>query len=238
MDRHLNIDGLVNARDLGGLPTKDGRTVRKGAVVRTEALTRVTDAGWAALVDHGVRTVIDLRGDDELERNPAIAQSPDQVRRLHLPLDDLSDTEFWDEWQALSATPLYYRPFLKRYPATVARIIGAIADAEQGGVLIHCAGGRDRTGLISALLLAFAGVSADDIATDYRLSDERLVTLFSVLGIEDPSQVIASTLAERGTNAHAEMMAIVDSLDVPHYLADAGLTEPQLAALRHRLVSP
>jgi protein-tyrosine phosphatase len=83
--RHLDWDGCFNVRDLGGLPTTDGRMTRWGAMVRADALDGLSDAGWRALTEHGVRTVIDLRNDDELGEDAA--QRPASLTTVHIPLD-------------------------------------------------------------------------------------------------------------------------------------------------------
>ena len=110
--RHLDWDWCFNARDLGGLRTTDGRETRWGRVVRADALDGLTAAGWAALSTHGVRTVIDLRNDDELEADAA--PRPPWVRTVRLPLDASEDREFWDVWDRgpQFGTPLYYGPHL------------------------------------------------------------------------------------------------------------------------------
>ncbi len=82
-------DGCANVRDLGGLRTGDGRAIRRGAIVRADALDRLSAAGWAALEAHGVRTVIDLRNDDELAADRA--PRPAGVTTVHLPLDGVED---------------------------------------------------------------------------------------------------------------------------------------------------
>src|SRR3954453_22259393 len=89
--RHLDWDGCRNVRDLGGLPTADGRVTRVGALVRADALDRLTTAGWAALWGHGVRTVVDLRNADELRPDGAPRHA--DLATLHVPLDGVEDTQ-------------------------------------------------------------------------------------------------------------------------------------------------
>jgi hypothetical protein len=151
--RHLGWEGCFNVRDLGGLRTTDGRDTRWGRVVRADGLDGLTADGWAALSAHGVRTVIDLRNDDELGADAA--PRPASVRTIHLPLDASKDREFWDIWDSgpQFGTPLYYRPHLERFPERSAAVLSAIARAEPGGVAFHCGGGRDRAGQVSMLLL-------------------------------------------------------------------------------------
>jgi protein-tyrosine phosphatase len=218
-DRRLRWDGCGNVRDLGGLRTLDGRRTCRGALVRADAVSRLTADGWAALHDHGVRTVIDLRNDDEV--GPDAAPRPAGLVTVHLPLDGSEDTEFWNEWSGPQfGTPLYYGPFLERFPTRTAAVIAAVARAEPGGVLVHCMAGRDRTGLIVLLVLALAGVTPDDIAADYELTAE----LFDEF------------LATRGTSARELVLTTLGALDVEAYVRAAGVTDADLAALRGRLL--
>lgn len=233
--RHLDWQGCFNVRDLGGLPTVDGRTTRWRAVVRSDAVDRLTAAGWAALTDYGIRTVIDLRNDDERAAGPG--HRPDDLDTVHLPLDGLEDTEFWAYWgNGLHGTPLYYPAFLERFPERAARVVSAIANSRRGAVLVHCGIGRDRTGLIAILLLTLAGVPADAIVDDHLLSTERLRPAWSVLGMVDQEPLIDECLRANGTTARESLLATVEGLDVTRYLRRGGLDEPDIAAARARLL--
>jgi protein-tyrosine phosphatase len=221
LNRHLDWEGCFNARDLGGLRTVEGGETRWRAVVRSESLDLVTPAGWEALRAYGIRTIVDLRNEHEL-----VGETPRWLTRVHVPLDDLADTSFWREcWDNdLDGTPLYYRPFLERFPDRTARVMTAIAHAGPGGVLFHCARGRDRAGLVAILLLALAGVAPDDIAADYSLSAD---------AVEGPS--IEAFLASQGTSTHEIIVSLLASLDVESHLRAAGLIDSDLRALRGRL---
>lgn len=237
-NRCLDWDGCYNVRDLGGLRTADGRETRWGVVVRSEAPHLLTADGWSALYEHGIRTIIDLRNDDEIKLD--IALRPAGLPVVRLPLDAAEDAEFWDRWATGGqfGTPLYYRPFLDRFPQRIAGVLGAIAHTRPGGVLVHCAQGRDRTGLITLVLLALVGVAAEDIAADYVLSTHRLTPLFGRLGLEDQGPAIEDFLARSGTSARDIIIATLASLDVDAYLRSAGLGDGDLAALRSRLLTP
>lgn len=194
-ERVLHWEGCLNARDLGGLGT--GR-VRWGAIARSDDPARLTAAGWSAVLAHGVRTIVDLTGTDE--RLPDTAPRPAELTTVHLPLDAPADTGFWDRWGgALSCTPLYYRAFLAHFPRRTCAVLSAIADAGLGGVLVHCGGGRDRTGLIVLLLLAIAGVDADEIADDYALSHARRPEQMARIGLDDDTPRIRQLRAAHGT---------------------------------------
>jgi protein tyrosine/serine phosphatase len=218
--RQLDWDGCVNVRDLGGLRRVDGGETRRGGVVRGDSPDRLTAAGWSALQAHGVRTIVDLRNDDERELDPGAR--PAGVTTVQLPLDGKEDTEFWAEWGSgpQFGTPLYYRPHLDRFPERNADVMKAIAAAEPGGVLIHCVGGRDRAGQIAVLVLALAGVAPEEIAADYCLSGESEADAF---------------LARRGTSASELILSILADLDVEAYLLGGGLTEGELSRIRARL---
>lgn len=235
-DRHLEWDGCFNVRDLGGLPAAGGRRIRRGAVVRADAVDRLSAAGWSALVAHGVRTVIDLRNEDE--RGPQAAPRPEAIVTLNLPLDGVEESEFWDEWAsgAQFATPLYYRAHLDRLPERSARVIAAIAQARPGGVLFHCVGGRDRTGQIAMLLLALAGVEPEEIAADYALSTERLRRRYAALGEQDQGPEIEDFLRREGTSAREVIVSTLASVDVEARLRAGGLRDEDAAELRARLL--
>jgi protein tyrosine/serine phosphatase len=200
-------------RDLGGIRTRDGLTVRPGALVRARSLDDLVDDDWTELHDLGVRTLIDLRNDDER----AAAPSPAGITAVHLPLDGIDDRGFWDEWASdwRFGTPVYYAPHIGRFPERSVAVLEAIAHARPGGVLFHCMGGRDRTGMIAMLVLALVGVAAEDIAADYELS------------ATDPE--IAAGLLRAGTSARAELLRTLDEVDLAPF-------EPVRAALRARLL--
>jgi protein tyrosine/serine phosphatase len=237
-ERHLEWDGCFNVRDLGGLPTRDGRVTRRGAVVRADALDSLTAAGWAALVEHGVRTVVDLRNDDE--RGADAAPRPAGLTTLHAPLDASEAREFWDVWASgpQFGTPLYYRPHLDHFPERSVAALRAIARARPGGVVFHCVGGRDRCGQVALLLLALAGVTPEAIAADYALSGERLRVRYAARGEDDQGPDLDAFLAQRGTTAQALVETLLAELDVAAHLCAAGLTDDEVAALHARLLGP
>ena len=205
--------------------------------MRSESPERLTAAGWAALAEHGIRTVVDLRNREE--RAEDAAPRPPELTTLRLPLDGTEQRDFWDEWNHWGmGTPLYYRPFLDRFPRRTVAAISAIAHAPAGGVLVHCRAGRDRTGLITILLLSLVGVSPEHIAEDHGLSGERLTPLFAELGEDDHAPQIEEYLKGQGTSAREAILSLLDELDVEDYLRAGGLGDDDFAALRARLLEP
>ena len=237
-ERHLDWDGCFNVRDLGGLPAAGGAKTARGALVRADSLSRLSAAGWQALLDHGVRTVIDLRNPHERKEAPDLAARPAAIETVLAPLDGTEDRGFWRSIEQTPefGTPIYYRAHLMRKPQLVAGAVKAIVDAPPGGVAFHCVGGRDRTGELAMVTLALAGVPAAQIAADYELSAERQRGLWQALGQPDQDTEIQAYLAERGTTAGEVIETTLASLDLEATLAAGGLGAQDLAALRSRLL--
>jgi protein-tyrosine phosphatase len=164
--RTLRWDGCVNVRDLGGLPLADGGETAFRVVVRADALPGLTDAGRQALVDYGVSLVVNLRPQRE-DENPTDTLP---VRVVRLAMDPRPVAAAWD-WPTMREA---YLGFADRYRAEFAQALTLLGDADPPAA-IHCAGGRDRTGIACGMALWLAGVEPDVIAADHALSDENLV---------------------------------------------------------------
>jgi protein-tyrosine phosphatase len=232
ISRELSWDGGVNVRDLGGL----GR-VRPGAVVRMEAPRRLTAAGWAAAWDYGVRTVVDLR--DAPERaEPDVAPRPAGLATVHAPLDPVG-TPFYQHWAAIDnlASPLYYPAMLAEHPERVIVAVRAIAGAAPGCVVFHCAGGKDRTGLVALVLLTLAGATPGEIIDDYLLTYERMRQRYAEMGARDQLAAVKELLATHDTTIEASLAATIASLTMPDFLLGNGLSDAELDALRARLTA-
>ena len=246
----LEWDGCLNVRDLGGLRTADGRRTRQGAVVRADNIGRLTDAGWHALERHGVTRVVDLRWPEELaEDQPRDVdievvhvsvlgeswnEDPGYVARLDAHLDSVDDVAEHYAWS--------YLDFLERFRDRFGRAFAAVAEAD-GAVVIHCAGGKDRTGLLSALLLRVAGVPSNEIARDYAVSGPNLAPsrAHQLAQIADD---VARRRMEKLFETPAEAMErVLSALEerygsVEGYLRTAGVTDAQLERVHERLAEP
>lgn len=248
--RDLVWNGCLNVRDLGGLPTGEGGETRRGAVVRADSVRQLSDDGWRALVDHGVRLVVDLRGDHEREEDPP-AELPVEV--LHVPFMEASEAE-WEEIaeeleaaaaaapDVATATRDAYLIFLARFKDNVAASLRAVAQAPAGGVVIHCVGGKDRTGLLTAFLLHLAGVDEKTIAEDYALSEDRLrerhEAWFEAAESEEELERlrrIAQTPPESMLGVFAELRRRYGGVE--QYLREAGVSGEELELVRARLRS-
>lgn len=242
--RELVWDGCLNVRDLGGHRTEDGAETQFGAVVRADSVRQLTEEGWQALVDYGIRTVVDLRMDEEREKDPP-AGAP--IDLLHISLFD-DDKAVFEEVDAAaeaapdvaSATREVYLLFLEHFKTNVAMAIRTVANAPEGGVVVHCMGGKDRTGLITALLLELAGVDDEQIAADYALSEERLRPRHELWFAEAETEAELERLRRIAQTPAASIVGVFEELarrygSVEGYLRDAGLSDEDLARARARL---
>ncbi|MEV8267704.1 tyrosine-protein phosphatase [Microbacterium sp. NPDC076911] len=171
--RNLNWGGLPNLRDLGGLATplsSTGATIL-GRIARGPRRELLTVAGWKAATRWGLRSVVDLRSTNETgaRSSDPDALPPASVAITLAPTEDQTDPEFRAVCLPILDSPEYWQHNVRILPTLVGDSLAVIANSEPG-VLVHCAAGRDRTGMISALLLANAGVSIDDIVADYSQS--------------------------------------------------------------------
>lgn len=167
----LHWDGLINARDLGGSEIATGVVIKPGRLVRSGSPHTLSESGWRQLQSHGIRTVVNLMLDREIAGNPPLAPEavPDDVTATRAQLEPDGYVEDWvergEQWQL--GTPHYYDDFVARYPERLVMTLNAVADAGEGGVLVHCRAGRDRCGLAIAMILDLVGVDHATIAADH-----------------------------------------------------------------------
>jgi protein-tyrosine phosphatase len=238
-DRWIRLAGTTNLRDLGGYPSAGGGTVRWRTLLRSDALHRLDDAGRAALAGLGLRTVIDLRTDEEVMATPGALDGAG-VRTYHVPLFDAS---------AIGRLPpelaAIYRYMIDDCGAAIAEAVGRLCASNALPGLIHCTAGKDRTGLVAAIVLAVIGVPDDIIAADYAMSGSHL----------DPgaATVISQIRAVSGVGRWLDLGALGAQPRVIHealahiraragtvagYLRQNGLTPRDMETLRRALVAP
>jgi protein-tyrosine phosphatase len=244
LNRDLIWDGLLNVRDLGGHPTEDGGETRFGEIVRADTVRRLSDEGWQALLDYGIRTIVDLRTDQELEADPP-AELP--VTVVHVPFLTDDQDVFAEVEEAASKAPDYvtatrdvYLIFLERFRENVATAVTAVADAPEGGVVVHCMGGKDRTGLTTAFLLRMAGVPIEEIAADYALSEERLRPRHDKWLAEAETEAERERLRRIAATPAKSMVGVLEEIErrygsVEAYLRAGGAPEDIGERVRARL---
>jgi protein-tyrosine phosphatase len=238
--RQLDWEALVNARDLGGYPTTEGGAIRWGALVRSDSLSSLTPAGRAALAAHGVRTIVDLRMPEEVASEPnPFADPGDHGIAYH----NLSFIDPASEPPTVVGTLAEdYGGMLRRFGPQVAAVVTAVARAGEGGVLVHCAAGKDRTGLIVALLLGALGVGPEVIAEDYALTAEALRAREAAWLEDGPGTRAERAATLERVRARPEVMLDVLA-DVNQryggatgYLLEVGVAPEDLDRLRERFV--
>lgn len=240
MDRTIDLDGCLNFRDVGGYPTSDGRTVRWRQVFRSDALHHLTRQDIAHLREEiGLGTVIDLRSSAELrsEGRGPLAQEP--VAFHHLPLYDGQEVRS----SASADMTLMDRYFLLAEFAKqpIARVITTLA-ASDAPAVYHCAAGKDRTGVVSAVLLGLLGVPEAIIVADYAATRENLDAIVERLMSTEGYQEMLSALPPDTMHAEPDTMAgFLTRLHDAHgsmagYARSAGVSEESIDALRARLL--
>ncbi|MEO3784221.1 tyrosine-protein phosphatase [Actinocorallia sp. B10E7] len=254
--RWISLEGAVNVRDLGGLPTTDGRATRFGRVLRSDNLQGLTASDVALLSEElGVGHVIDLRSLAEVQR-----EGPGPLTRLpgmtihHLSL--FVETQIAAGVEVDKALPWqsrtvqedpehksvgFYHGYLRDRADSIVSALRVMAH-EEGASIVHCAAGKDRTGVVSALALEVAGVAREAIIADYALTAERLDAILHRLL---SSETYHADLRDRPTDSHLPHAFIMErflhGLDRLHggvlnWLAANGWNDDDTGALRSRLV--
>ncbi len=242
VDKHLiRLDGLLNLRELGGLPTVNGGQTRFKRLLRSDYWQPLAPSAQAFLLDYGLRAVIDLRDTPEVDVAPDVFAASSQVAYHHRPFfDDAGQRAGPPDLTASKGSR--YLTHLDLYQENVAAIFRAIAAAREGVTLFHCVAGKDRTGLTAALLLELAGVPDDCIVQDYAGSEQLLAPRTAELRAEAVRRGEDMTLFVRRAACQPEtMQEVLDGLRTRYggaegYLRQIGLNNTEIRALRARLV--
>lgn len=242
MDRHITFERLHNFRDLGGYTTADGLTVRWGRLFRSDSLGKLRGEDWERFLKLGVEAVIDLRYSWEIDAKGRVPGDPSfayhHLSIEHRPYD-----------QAALGPEVETGPYLAERYMEVAhdgvgelrRALEVIA-AQEGPVAFHCASGKDRTGLLAALVLALLGVPEEVIVEDFALTELATGRLLADWRADHPGQEPAWPGYGR---APAEVMRLFlaaltrEHGSVRDYAADLlGADDTLVAALRENLLEP
>ena len=245
--RWLDVPGAYNVRDLGGYLTTDGKTTRWRAFLRADSLHNLSESTKSALIEYGVRTVIDLRRTNETVDTPNALADMDDTQYFHLNMIGDTNPPGYiapppDEWTTPELTSDIYRVLLDQRQEVISETLVALANSKGHTAIYHCAAGTDRTGIISALLLGLAGVQADTIVDDYALSAHGLRRWILAEGIPDslvgkdfnldePPQFLAPPEAMERTLQHlGDQYGGIES-----YVRHIGLTDAQINDIRNML---
>lgn len=231
----LPLEGTVNTRDLGGLPAAGGRPTRYHRFLRSDELADLTEADREFLYGYGVRTVIDLRGNAEALERPDVLPG-DDVAYHHISLFEVDVTQ--TVATAVKTIEDVYLEILG-HEDRLLEVFQTIAEAEPGCILFHCAVGKDRTGVVAAILLTLAGCDHEDIAANYTQSGDHLMRTdwYREYFKHDMSEVTRGHLVP-----YARFIrSVLDRIERGHgsidlFLRHLGLEDGQIAAIRSRLL--
>jgi protein tyrosine/serine phosphatase len=241
--RVVRLEGCLNFRDVGGHPAADGRRVRRGLVYRSDALHRLTATDVAHLRDElAIATVIDLRSTAELRAEGPGPLAAARIRVHHLPLFDAEVGHAADrpDLHTLGDRYVLLAEFARE---PIARVLAALADAP-GPAVYHCAAGKDRTGVVTAVLLGLLGVPEEVIVADYVATQEHLGAIVERLLATEGYRVMLAALPPDTLHAEpATMTAFLAAMRARHgsmasYVRGGGLADVAVARLRARLLEP
>jgi protein-tyrosine phosphatase len=236
--RFLDLAGADNARDLGGLPTADGVT-RRGRILRSDFLVTLGPADRELLIGQlGLRRVIDLRTESEVAQFPGPWEEAGvELVRAAFPLDPAFTARDVDGMVDL------YASFLEPPAPALTTAVAALLDPDAHPALIHCAAGKDRTGVLAALALDLAGVEREAIGADFALTRERMPAVIERLEVET-GRVRPATLPEVMYGAEpSTILAFLDRVDErfggPAAWAEGrGIEAAAIARFRAAIVDP
>ena len=225
---------LLNARDLGGYPTVDGAVTRRRSLLRTDDLAQLSSAGLQALSEYGVRTVLDLRWPEEIAAAPSPVPELPDVRYVSVSLL-AENPAAWGALGGRCAKEQWKCTVLERLRPQLGRALAVIAAADPDPLLFHCVSGKDRTGVLAALLLTLAEVVPTAIAADYTASTANLRDPYlRRYPDSDPAAILEVVRCPE--EAVYNMLAYLDRAGgIRAYLRGIGLSEAEIARLRARL---
>jgi protein-tyrosine phosphatase len=210
-DRHITLEGAVNFRDLGGYRTADGRTIRWRSLFRADDLSNLSRPDRAVVRTLGIATVIDLRSRSEVDRDRfPVDEIP--VGFHHLPL--VAALPAFERFLEPSFFPGHYMEIARESGDQIATAVSIVAERRSHPVIVHCAAGKDRTGILVAVILALLGVPDETIADDYALSTKAMEGLLQRVLDRVPHQreVILEVADAMLSAAPANITALLEGL--------------------------
>lgn len=244
--RLIALEAVHNFRDLGGYPTKDGQSTKWRTLFRADGLYRLTTQDAQAVVDLGVKTVIDLRTDNELKTRGTFPVDEFPVAFHHLSIIDATWNEV--ETPVIEDTVEFlvwaYREMLENASSKFVDAINVIASTDVLPLVFHCAAGKDRTGVLAAFVLAILGVPDEIIAADYGLTELGMKRLIKWAEVSQPDLATAyANMPARFAAADPRAMAIIlDDLNTKHgsvynFVREIGVSEQTATTLRDTLLT-
>lgn len=171
----LPLEGAENCRELGGYNSQYGEQTKWHSFLRSNDMSKLTQEDISFLKEYGVKTVIDLRGEDELQTHKNLLANEDFCEYHNIPLIAEQVTTMNFSYENIFMGDFYVQLLEKN--EAVKRIFDCIAAADEGCIIFHCAAGKDRTGILAMLLLGLAGVEKKDILSNYEVTYTNLESI-------------------------------------------------------------
>ena len=233
-----HYDGLLNARELGGMPVKDGKVFPKGVAIRADSPSDLTSEQCQKIIDAGITCVIDLRSEAEVKNYGNPFCKIEGFNYLNIPLflgnpDNEDDPTI--NFLRTHVLGDFYVLILNKLGKRICKILNIIAEND-GITMYHCAHGKDRTGMISAILYLLAGASRDDIIRNYECSYNFMRPILDPL-IADADPNLKHIFGSQREN----MVIFLDYIDKTYngdisvYLKEQGMTDNELEKLKEKI---
>ncbi len=244
MSRQIKLEGSLNVRDIGGYATADGRTTRWGRFFRSDSLHSLTADDQAKLLALHLTTIIDLRRQDEVERDPNLLATNPAIHYYNLPILNSAISAPTDHpLREVTSLEQVYTGMLDHFQAPLKIVFDQIADGADAPVLVHCTAGKDRTGIVIGLLLDLVNVPRQTIIEDYAMTAELIAPLLDALRQKAILTGLDVDRHERMLECHPENMAaflahLHDTYGgAEAYLKLIGLDDSKINALKDALLS-
>ena len=233
--KRLALENIINCRDLGGYPCADGKVTEYGRFLRCGMPVTPTQEDIVALMKYGVKTVIDLRGNWESETYPSVFRFLDSVDYHHVSLFEINAAVSNEYAGSIEKS---YEIGIENYKKNYAKVLKIIADADDGCVLFNCYFGKDRTGILSAILLSIAGAMPEDIIADYQVSYTYIVK-FIEKEKANPDGTMWETNEENFYSNANNMAALLNYINknygsVMGYVKSIGVSDETVEKIRKR----
>lgn len=237
MNAHLNwvrlpLENLENCRDLGGYASENGEQTKWHSFLRSDNMSKLNESEITFLQEYGVKTVIDLRSDDETSayKNPLSELESFDYHNIPLAGQLISNGNM-DLGKTMGD---FYVTMLKESPA-VEQIFNVIGEADEGGVVFHCMAGKDRTGVLAMLLLGIAGVAKKDIISNYEVTYTNLESIqeYKDIPMDIPKSYLHSD-REYIIKAYDYIVETYDTFE--NYLIDRGIEKEVVERVKQRMV--
>jgi protein tyrosine/serine phosphatase len=239
-DRRIQLRGSANFRDVGGYATRDGRTVRWKRLFRSDGLSRLTDSDLQVLQPFALATLIDLRSPRELEESgPSPLVSKLGAHHVHVPF--LQDTPDAEDLSLVPPLAELYEQMLETGAPTISSVFEALAEDTTYPAVVHCAAGKDRTGVTIALVLRALHVADHEIVADYALTDQyhaEFMKLMRASGKGSRYEGIPDYVMRAEAETMVGLLAVLDDRfgGTETFLASCGVPNDALQTMQHLLL--